>query len=140
MKAAADGLLPDGREAALVQFKDSVQYLPMVGGILKKIRNSGELSSITSQIVHKGDKFRYWVDGDGEHVEHEPLVFGERGEQIGVYALAKTKDGAVYIEVLTMAQIAAVKNVSRAKDGPWSGPFATEMHRKTAIRRLSKRG
>ena len=41
MNAATDGLLPDGREAAIVRFKDKAQYLPMVAGILKKIRNSG---------------------------------------------------------------------------------------------------
>jgi recombination protein RecT len=144
MKAAQDGLLPDGREAALVIFNTKngplVQYMPMFGGLLKKVRNSGELAAITAQVVRKNDKFRYWVDGDGEHLEHEPLMFGDRGEIIGVYALAKTKDGAVYIEVMTEEQVQDVRSVSRAKDsGPWSGRFADEMRRKTAIRRLSKR-
>lgn len=139
MKCASDGLLPDGREAALVIFKGEVAYMPMVGGILKKVRNSGELSSITSQMVHKNDRFRFWIDVDGEHIDHEPLMFGDRGEAIGVYALAKTKDGAVYVEVLDKAQVLAIKNVSRAQDGPWKGAFEFEMWRKSAIRRLSKR-
>ena len=139
MKAAQDGLLPDGREAALVMFGRDVAYMPMVGGILKKVRNSGELSTITSQIVCKNDRFRFWIDGDGEHIDHEPLMFGERGEAIGVYALAKTKDGAIYIEVMDKAQVMDVKGASRAKGGPWAGAFASEMWRKTAIRRLSKR-
>jgi len=123
MKAAQDGLLPDGKEAALVPFKGSVAYMPMLGGILKKVRNSGELASITSHVIYKNDKFRYWVDGDGEHVEHEPLFFGDRGEAIGAYALAKTKDGAVYIEVLTDKDLKAIENSSRSKEGPWTGPF-----------------
>jgi recombination protein RecT len=145
MKSAQDGLLPDGREAALVTFRskdggDTVQYMPMVAGILKKVRNSGELASITSQLVYEKDNFRYWVDADGEHLTHEPNLFDDRGKIIGVYALAKTKDGAVYIEVLTKDQVDAVRNASRSKDsGPWSGPFAHEMWKKTAIRRLSKR-
>ena len=139
MKAAQDGLLPDGREAALVMMGDVVTYMPMVSGILKKVRNSGELSSITSQMVHKNDRFRFWIDGDGEHIDHEPLMFGERGEAIGVYALAKTKDGGIYVEVLDKAQVMAVKGASRAKTGPWTGAFEHEMWRKTAIRRLSKR-
>lgn len=139
MKAAQDGLLPDGREAALVMFGRDVAYMPMVGGILKKVRNSGELSTITSQVVHKEDRFRFWIDSDGEHLDHEPLMFGQRGEAIGVYALAKTKDGAVYIEVMDKSQIMAVRGASRAKTGPWSGAFEHEMWRKTAIRRLSKR-
>jgi len=139
MKAAQDGLLPDGKEAALVPFKGSVAYMPMLGGILKKVRNSGELASITSHVIYKNDKFRYWVDGDGEHVEHEPLFFGDRGEAIGAYALAKTKDGAVYIEVLTDKDLKAIENSSRSKEGPWTGPFRDEMKKKSAIRRLSKR-
>jgi len=139
MQAAADGLVPDNKEAAMVIFGDSVAYMPMIAGILKKVRNSGELASITAQIVHKNDKFKYWIDGDGEHIEHEPLMFLDRGDKIGVYALAKTKDDAVYIEVLTSEQVAAIKNVSRQKNGPWSGAFSDEMWKKSAIRRLSKR-
>lgn len=140
MKAAQAGLLPDGKESAIVMFKDKAQFMPMIAGLLKQVRNSGELASITSQIVHKGDKFRYWVDSNGEHLEHEPNFFGDRGARIGVYALAKTKDGAVYIEVLTAKDVEAIRNVSRSKDsGPWSGPFEGEMWRKSSLRRLSKR-
>jgi len=139
MKSAQDGLLPDGREAALVPFGQDVTYMPMVSGILKKVRNSDELSSITSQMVHKNDRFRFWIDGDGEHIDHEPLMFGERGEAIGVYALAKIKNGGLYIEVMDKAQVMAVKGASRAKGGPWAGAFEHEMWRKTAIRRLAKR-
>jgi recombination protein RecT len=146
MKAAQDGLLPDGKEAAIVTFKDKegrqiANYMPMVGGILKKVRNSGELSSITSQIVYRNDEFEFYVDEDGEHLKHKPNIFdsGERGEPIGVYALAKTKDGAVYVEVMTAAQIDEVKAVSRGKNGPWSGAFSLEMWKKTVIKRLSKR-
>lgn len=143
MKSAQDGLLPDGREAAIVTYsgKNGVvaQFMPMVSGILKKVRNSGELASITAQVVYKNDKFRYWVDSDGEHLEHEPNLFSDRGDKIGVYALAKTKDGAIYVEVLTVQQIESIKKVSRAQSGPWAGPFAEEMWKKSAIRRLAKR-
>lgn len=139
MKAAQDGLLPDGREAALVKFKDQVSYMPMVAGLLKKVRNSGELKTITSQTVYEKDRFRYWVDSDGEHLEHEPNFFVNRGERIGVYALATTKDGGIFIEVMGKEAVEDVKKVSRAQSGPWSGPFVGEMWRKTAIRRLSKR-
>ena len=138
MKCAQDGLLPDGREAALVMFGADVAYMPMVAGILKKVRNSGELASITSQIVHKNDTFKFWIDGDGEHINHEPLMFGDRGAAIGVYALAKTKDGAIYIEVMDNAQVLAVKGMAKTKK-VWEGAFAYEMWRKSAIRRLAKR-
>lgn len=144
-KAAQDGLLPDGREAAFVTFRNNksgtyeVQYLPMTQGILKKVRNSGELSSINSQVVYEKDEFDYWVDEMGEHLKHKPLLTGERGKRLFVYAVARTKDGGVYVEAMTEDQVMAVKAVSRAKDGPWQGDFEDEMWRKSAIRRLSKR-
>lgn len=142
-KAAQDGLLPDGREAAIVTFNSKsgkqASYMPMVAGILKKVRNSGELASLTAQVVYEKDEFKFWVDEQGEHITHTPLMFGERGGPIGCYALAKTKDNGIYIEVMTEEQINAVKNVSRGKNGPWSGDFFLEMWKKTVIKRLSKR-
>ena len=143
-KAAQDGLLIDGREAAIVTFNNkgiqTAQYMPMIGGILKKVRNSGELASITSEIVHKNDKFSYKVTQDGQTLEHEPEMFEDRGPMIGAYAVAKTKDNFVYMEVMSSKQVSDVKNVSRSKNnGPWSGAFESEMWRKTVIRRLSKR-
>lgn len=139
MKSAQSGLLPDGSESAIVKFGDSAAFMPMIKGILKQIRNSGELKSIMSQVIYKADKFRYWVDTTGEHLEHEPNWFGERGEKVGVYAIGTTKDGGVYIEVMSKAQVGAVRQVSRSKDGPWEGPFEDEMWRKTVLKRLAKR-
>lgn len=144
MRAAQDGLLPDGREAALVVFSGKngkiAQYMPMLAGILKKVRNSGELVSLTSNVVYSGDEFDYWVDEEGEHLTHKPnMLAPDRGKPIGVYALAKTKDGGVYVEVMSIAQVEQVRSSSRAKDsGPWVS-WWDEMARKTVIRRLSKR-
>lgn len=149
MKCAQDGLIPDGREAAITTFQlkrgeaagtTVAKYIPMIGGILKKVRNSGELAMINAQVVYKNDKFEYWTDGDGEHIEHRPEFDKDRGEWRLVYAMAKMKDGTVYVEVMTKAQVDAVAKVSRSGDsGPWGGDFKDEMRRKTAIRRLSKR-
>jgi recombination protein RecT len=137
-RAASDGLLPDGREAALVMFKNNVQYMPMIAGILKKIRNSGELSTIAAHVVHRNDKFRY-VLGDDERIEHEPFMGDDRGEAVAVYAVAKTKDGGIYREVMSKVEVEKVRAVSRASGaGPWSQWWG-EMARKTVLRRLSKR-
>jgi recombination protein RecT len=148
MKAASDGLLLDGREAALVIFKTktgdggwikAVQYMPMIGGILKKIRNSGELESITSEVVYDHDEFDRWIDEDGEHFKHRPSYGEERGKAKLVYAFARTKDGGKYLEVMDVAAVEKVRAVSKAKDsGPWV-QWWDEMARKTATRRLGKR-
>lgn len=137
MKAAQDGLLPDSRDGALVIYGGRVQWMPMIGGILKKIRNSGELLSIGAHVVHEHDEFTY-VLGDDEKIEHRPAL-GERGKPILVYAIAKTKDSGIYREVMTVADVEKVRSVSRAKNsGPWTQWWG-EMAKKTVIRRLAKR-
>ena len=142
MKAAQDGLLCDGREAALVIFNSksgrTVQYMPMVGGILKKIRNSGELASISAQVVYDKDHFDYEL-GDDERIVHKPFLGKERGSPIAVYGIAKTKDGAIYREVMSVDEVEQVRKVSRASgNGPWVQWWG-EMAKKTVIRRLAKR-
>ncbi|MGP9819239.1 recombinase RecT [Salinarimonas sp. NSM] len=156
MKAAQDGLLPDGRDGALVIYNTkvkvknpetgreenewikAVQWMPMIGGILKKVRNSGELKSIRAHVVHAKDRFEV-VLGDEERIVHEPVVFGEQGPPIGAYAIAETSDGGVYREFMSREEIERVRSVSRAKDsGPWSQWWG-EMARKTVLRRLAKR-
>ena len=139
VKSAEAGLIPNGSEAALVPFKGKAVFMPMVGGILKLVRNSGELSSITSQVVYENDKFKYFINNSGEILDFEPNMFSDRGEPIGVFALAKTKDGAVYIEILTKDDVSKIKASSSSPNGPWSGQFYLEMWRKSAIRRLAKR-
>lgn len=146
MKAAQDGLMPDKREGALVifntkvngQFVKVVQWMPMVYGIIKKMRNSGELSSIVAHEVYERDEFVYDL-GDEERIVHKPFLGdGEPGKMIAVYAIAKLKDGTVQREVMTRAQVERVRAVSRAKDsGPWVSWYE-EMARKTVVRRLSK--
>lgn len=141
MKCAQDGLLPDKREAALVVFKDRVAYMPMVGGILKKVRNSGELVSISTSCVFEKDRFDFGTDSTrgGDYLEHHPDVFAtDRGEMKGAFAIAITKGGGAYIEVMSLPEIKKVQAVSRAKTGPWQEWF-DEMAKKTVIRRLSKR-
>ena len=150
MKCAQDGLLPDGRDAALVPFIDNkmsqdqnrtvwqVQYMPMIAGILKKIRNSGELKSISAHVVYEHDKFAYRL-GDEEMIVHEPLLDGERGKPRFAYCVAHTKDGGIYREVMTMDDIGKVRSMSKAKkSGPWFD-WWEEMAKKTVMRRCAKR-
>lgn len=139
MGAAQDGLLPDGKEAAIVKFGDTAQYMPMAKGILKKVRNSGELGMFHVELIHENDEFSYHVDENGPHLFHKPQVFGSRGAINGVYAIAKTKDGEPYIEVMNREEVEEVRAISKAKNGiPWTQWWG-EMAKKTVIRRLSKR-
>ena len=147
VRAAQDGLLPDGKEAALVVFNTKnkktnewrklVQYMPMVQGIIKRMRNSGELAAIYAHVIFAKDEFTYQL-GDDPKIVHKPALL-DRGEPIGVYAVAKLTNGEVQREIMSIAEVEKVRAVSRAKDdGPWRD-WWEEMARKTVIRRLSKR-
>ncbi len=155
MDAATDGLLPDGREGAIVVFNTKVrrdgkdiwikkcQWMPMLQGLLKKVRNSGELRSITVELVYGGDAFRYWVDEGGPHLNYEAADRPNKDEFRRAFAVAVTKDGS-YIEVMDAQEIDDVQSVSRSKDregnptGPWRDWWG-EMVKKTVLRRLIKR-
>jgi recombination protein RecT len=137
MKAAQDGLILDGREAALVEFSGKAQYMPMVAGIMKLVRNSGQLSSLTAQVVCRNDQFSYNPALDLAP-QHQPDWFGTRGDIIGVYAVAKLKDGSTVVEVMSREEVDAIRKRSRAANaGPWVSDWA-EMARKTVIRRIAK--
>lgn len=142
-KCAADGLIPDGREAALVTFRTKdgpkVQYMPMLAGVLKRMRNSGEIAAINVQVVHERDEF-VWSPSDLDApVQHKVPPFGtDRGKVVGAYAVAKLRDGSLMAEVMDRHEIEKVRAVSRAKDsGPWV-QWWDQMARKTVLRRLAK--
>ncbi len=154
-KAASDGLLPDGREGALVIFNTKektdagerwikkVQWLPMVYGLIKKARQSGEIAVLDAQIVYQNEidqaRFTYKrVDGVPK-IDHEPIVTGPRGAAVLVYSVVKFKDGSIDYEVLHAEDVAKIRAVSKSRDkGPWAD-WAEEMWKKSAIRRHAKR-
>lgn len=142
MRAAQDGLMPDGREGAIVTFNNQASWMPMVFGILKKLRQSGEIASVTARLVYQNEieagRFQFIIRDGQEQLSHDPILIGERGAVVLAYATAKFRDGTVQNEVMTKADIEKVRNVSRAKSsGPWT-QWWDEMARKTVIRRLSK--
>jgi len=142
MRSAQDGLLPDGREAAIIIFRTKhgpkAQYIPMVAGVLKKLRNSGEIASVAAHSVHANDFFEYAL-GDDEKIIHRPVLTGDPGPFIAVYAIVRTKDGGVYREVMSVAEVEKVRAVSKAKDdGPWV-TWYEEQAEKSVLKRIAKR-
>lgn len=156
IRCAADGLLPDGRRAALVVYKtkvkerdpstgldverwiEAVQYMPMVAGIREQMRNSGEVVSAVAEAVHEGDHFKYRL-GDNSYIEHEPPPLGqERGDVVGAYAIIRLKSGEVIRDVMDRKRIEQARNQSRAKDSLMWKQFYDEGAKKTVLRRAAK--
>lgn len=142
IRCAQDGLMPDGREAALVIFKENgvpkVQYLPMIGGIRKVAAEDG--FTLNAHVVYENDDFDYEL-GARAWVKHKPAPLGQqRGEPRGAYATATDASGQLVAdpEVMDVAQIEHVRSKSKQKDGlAWKNDWP-EMARKTVARRLFK--
>ena len=145
MKCAQDGLLPDGREAALVPYQKRggpliAQYLPMVAGIRKKVRQSGMLTDWNVQVVQQGDEFEYEL-GDNPFIRHKPAAKGGRARPVlFAYSIATYPDGTKSREVMNVDQINDVReNASKAEHGPLQNPiFYPEMARKTVAKLHAK--
>jgi len=137
MKCATDGLVPDGRKAAIVPFGVMATYVPMTGGMIDRAAQLGEALSFTAECVHENDTFSVNM-ADPSKTEHTfgTDVFAERGEIIGAYAIFRTKDGtAIHRELMSRAEIEKAREVSKMKNaGPWT-KWYSEMCRKTVIRR-----
>jgi len=148
VKAAQDGLLPDGREGALVArpTRDgvSVTWQPMIAGIRKKVRNSGEIATWDVQAVYENDVFEYEL-GDEPFIRHRPAL-GDRGKLVAVYSIATLKSGEKSRDVMSVGEVERIRDRSDAwkaykagkiKSTPWATDF-DEMAKKTVARRHSK--
>lgn len=146
-RLAAAGLVPDGREAALVPFNGSCTAIPMVSGLIKMARRSGDVKDVRAHLVYQNEidqnRFTYVV-GDEERLEHDPILFWERGDCVGTYAIAKLKDGTLVREFMSISDVerirkgAASQRGSTGPKGIWKDHY-DEMVKKTVIRRLMKR-
>ena len=138
LRACRDGLLPDGREGAIVPFKGQAQWIAMYQGLLKRFRRSGTFRWVKADVVRQGEEFYHFVDEHGEHIRHTP---GDDFESpiVKVYAMATTKDGGIFVNVMSIAEANKIKAMSKATrdDAPWK-VWPEEMLKKTALRRLSK--
>jgi recombination protein RecT len=152
-KAAADGLLPDGNEAVFniynTKVKDpknkdreiwvpAVQYLKMLGGLIKKLYASGEVVYIDAAAVYQRDNFQ-WVRGDNVSLHHEPTMDDDPGPVIAAYCVIKMRNGEIKREVMPRRDIERVRAVSKVpgENGPW-GKWYDQMAIKSVIHRIYK--
>ena len=145
VEAARSGLQPDGKEGAFVIMGGRVQWMPMVQGILKLMRNSGLLASISVNAAYEGETFRVLLGSD-MRIEHEwdgEAVAG--GKVKAAYAIARLRNPAdgtpvepPEIVVMSRSEIEKVRKASRSPDkGPWKDWYA-EMAKKSVLHRFGK--
>lgn len=136
------GLEPDGRRAHLIPFRNNkrgvteVQLIIDYKGLAELVMRSGVVSYVHADIVCEKDVFEH----DKGEVKRHTIDFKSqsRGAVYAAYALCRFKDGTEKAEVMTRAEIEAIRGRSRAgRSGPWVTDW-NEMAKKTAFRRLSK--
>ena len=136
--AAQLGLVTDGvlGEAYLVPYKGKVQLIPGYRGLLKLVRQSGEISSVDVDTIHENDEVNL-VAGDESRFEVK-TDWRNRGEVIGAYAIAHFKDGGRQRAIMTFEEIEAIRKASPSGNSPaWKNHYG-EMAKKSVFRRLAK--
>jgi recombination protein RecT len=142
-------------EAYLVPYKQECTLIVGYRGLIALARRSGEIESIEAHVVHAKDAFRvsFGLDAVLEHSPWMPMPTDEDlrdenhdawqekarpGPMVAVYAVARLKGGARQAEVMSRAEVDAIRRRSRASGaGPWVTDYE-EMAKKTVVRRLAK--
>lgn len=152
LQAAQLGLEPGSAlgQAYLVPFKAKGKYecQLIVGyrGMISLSRRSGEILSINAYCVHAKDDFTYQL-GLHPDIQHIPSSEADPGPVVFVYAVAQLRGGGVQFEVMSRAEIEAVRDQSQGWNSavkykttglsPWTKHF-DEMAKKTVVRKMFK--
>lgn len=132
---SAYGIEPDGRRAHLIPYGNQCTLILDWKGLAELAMRSGIIAKLHADIVCENDVFIYNM---GEVVEHKIDWKNPRGAMYAAYAMAVTKDGPVFVAVLTKEEIDGIRKRSKSgNNGPWVTDY-NEMAKKTAFRRLAK--
>ena len=140
MHAVELGFYPGSvdQKAYLVPFKDQCTLIVGYKGMVELAYRSRLIKSIRARAVYEGDRFTY-KDGLSPVLDWEPGDTPRDPKKIThAYCIVETKDGGVIYDVMTKAEIDAIRGRSKASgSGPWVTDYA-EMAKKTIMRRTLK--
>ncbi len=118
-------------------------------GLIKLATDSGAISFMKAELVYENDNFEY--KGFHEKPDFSANPFGNRGDLIGCYAMAKLTDGGFLVETMDIDAVNKIRNDSEAyksakskgesswqyKNCVWV-KYYEEMVKKTVIKRAYK--
>jgi phage RecT family recombinase len=121
--------------------KTDCQLIIGYQGLCDLARRSGEITSIEAHAVFENDEFEIKL-GTKTEVKHVPKIPKTKDETRGnayvFYCVAHFKDGGFHFEYMTMGEIEAIRQRSKAANaGPWVTDFI-EMSKKSVVRRAAK--
>lgn len=136
------GLEPDGRLAHLIPYGSECQLIIDYKGLIQLSKRSGEVATWSPHVIYENDSYSF----EDFVFRHKADPFSDRGEPVGAVSAVKTRNGDLDFEIMSKAQILAVRDssqgyqyaVKKGYDNPWISS-ELEMWRKTVMRRHSKR-
>lgn len=135
MDCSSLGIEPDGRRAHLIPYGNKCTLIIDYKGLIELAKRSGDVKSWSAVLICEKDVFT-WHNGE---ITHDINWLADRGRTMAVYSHVVLSDGEHDYEVMTLAEVDAIRKRSKASgSGPWVTDFS-EMAKKTVIRRHSKR-
>lgn len=141
LNVAAIGLTlsPVYKLAYLLPRKKKVCLEISYRGFVQLATDIGAIKWAHAEVVCQNDKFE--LRGFGREPNHSFSPFGDRGEVIGAYCVAKTFDGDFLTTVMSADEIKSIRERSESFKSGANSPWHTdrnEMIKKTVIRRAYK--
>ena len=135
------GLVPDGKESAIVPFKGKATLIIMIEGRLKLAQHATRGLVVRAMAVYRGDEWDY-AEGLNARLDHVPNPGASNADQdlIYVYATARLP-GAIdpQYDVMSRATVDRYRAFSARPDKPpWTTHFE-EMAKNSVLKRLLKR-
>ena len=131
-------LNPAKKQAYLVPRGGKICLDPSYMGMCDLAIQSGTLEFVQAKAVYKNDT--YINNGVDDKPSHSFDAFGDRGEVVGFYCVAKTVHGAYLTTEMSKAETDDIMNRSESgkkKVGPWMTDYI-QMALKTVIRQAFK--
>lgn len=132
-------LNPAKKDAYLVPRGGKVCLDISYQGLKTIAEESGAVQWSQAKIVHAKDT--YQNNGVGEAPTHSYNAFGDRGEIVGAYCVARLHDGSFMTEEMPIAEIHRIRARSESFKKGGSSPWKTdegEMIKKTIVKRAAK--
>jgi phage RecT family recombinase len=94
---------------------------PIIGykGLIEIAYRSEKIKSIKVQAVYENDEFSYEY-GTSEYIKHKPIIIGERGKLIAVYAIAKMQNIDPLFVVVQKQQLDEIQKLSKTNNSKYS--------------------
>lgn len=136
-RIAMNGLIPDGKEAAIGHFKGAATAMFMRDGLVKVLWRTGMIKSINDDVVTRPEyeqgRFKYRA-GDNGFIEHEPdLERKDTDETMAAWCVVELVTGGVIREVVVKADL---DKIAKSSKSPARASWKFQMDRKAAIRRI----